>query len=160
MHITQDPEIAKFIYNEIKRGRMRQGWGHREDQNLNTIMQKIESGKKLNKEQQYCWKGNQKLHQNHDDGMQVGDKVLLHNTPEKGYWVMVEVTGNYKYAISKNYDDYGHIRHVKLLSKEPIDYSKSNFSDTFITMVTRPFRLVQIHHEKYAKDIITLEKFE
>ncbi len=158
MHVDQKEGIGLFIFNEIKKGRLRQGWGGEDDENIEVIQEKLGKGKKLNKRQSECWSGNRRLHQEELDGIQNGDLILLHNTPVRGKWVVVEVTGDYKYSVHPKYEDYGHIRKVRLLTETPLDARSLETSNELWRVVTTPARLIVLNQEKYDSDLRLLEK--
>ena len=54
--------------------------------------------------------------------MQVGDFVVFLHIPQYGRWSIAQVTGGYRYEISKQPNvygqlDYGHIRDVELVTE-------------------------------------------
>lgn len=122
--LRTDQARRDFIWAELQAGRLRQGWGYRDDLDLEHLAQLRRNGVKLPKYQQDAWRGNRRLLPTEPDGMQVGDLVVFLNMPRPGLWSIARVTGGYRYEISDqpnavNGDrDYGHIREVELLTDE------------------------------------------
>jgi len=118
-------EIPDYFFKELKQGRMRQGWGWLQEQDLRKIRQLVQQEEQLAPDQKDAWKG-RRLLESEPDGMQIGDIVILPNLPKAGYWSIVKVTGNYYFEIDAEQKDFGHIRPVELLNSDnPINpYSR------------------------------------
>lgn len=105
-------------------GRLRQGWGYRDDLDLEHLAALRAKGVTLPKYQQDAWRGNRRLLPTQPGGMQIGDLVVFLHVPRYGAWSIASVTGGYRYAISdvpnaaSGERDYGHIRDVELLTDE------------------------------------------
>lgn len=111
-----DRRQAEFISSELQDGRMRQGWGYREDLNLEELVGKVRSNQPLSPEQRDAWL-NRRLLPSETDGIHAGDVVLLPNLPEKGRWLVAEIEDDeYRFEIPPEIDDYGHVRNVRLLN--------------------------------------------
>lgn len=150
-----DKTKVDFIFKELKEGRLRQGWGWREDLNLNLIQEIFEKGKSLNEYQKKVWRKQKKMHPKVDDGIQKGDYIILPNLPEIGLWSIAKVTGGYSFNIPPALDNYGHILEVKLLNKNNSIDPQSNFvSQNLRSTMSCQQRLWNI--EKYKDDILEL----
>ncbi len=125
MRTDKDEKHINFIYEELKKGRLRQGWGYQENQDLKTIYSRKKEKTELDDRQKECWKRFRKMYPE-EDGIQKGDYLLLPNLPQIGQWSIAKVTGGYRFEIAKDHNDYGHILEVELLNpKTPINpYSK------------------------------------
>jgi len=105
---------------ELHDGRLRQGWGYQDDQDLNEIQKKWDAGEELSSAQ-----GEASRHWRMGNGpasegyMQKGDWVLLPNMPENSRFTICEVTGDYSFSRDAH-DDYGHIRPVNVLTPEGV----------------------------------------
>ena len=110
--VRTDREKQTFIMDELKKGRLRQGWGWDSCQDLRLLIKKRDSGKRLNDEESSAWRNRRLLH-TEPDGVKPGDVLVLPNLPENGYWVIARVTGGYSFSISQVKSvagpDYGHI---------------------------------------------------
>lgn len=111
--IRTDSSVRGLIAEELRAGRLRQGWGHRPSQDLRTIRDTPRSER--DSHQAAAWRGNRRLLEDLGDGLKVGDVVLLPNIPVYGRWAMAHVTGPYRYAVHPEHGDYGHIRPVQPL---------------------------------------------
>lgn len=116
MRVDHDHE-PKFLWNELKAGRLRQGWGYQADQELSAIAAKKAKGGRLSGAQRDTWRGNRRMLPSEDDSIQERDIILVAHLPEYGRWSLVQVTGPYKFEIAKT-GDHGHLLPVKLLSGE------------------------------------------
>jgi hypothetical protein len=111
-------EAKNFLWNELKAGRLRQGWGYREDQNLDTIAARKKKGAALTDEQQDTWRGNRRMLGSEPDSIQKDDIVLVPHLPEDRHWSIARVVGPYRFEIPNAPKDYGHILPVELLSED------------------------------------------
>ena len=114
-----DQSRRAFIWSELLEGRLRQGWGYREDQDLELLAAIRRAGGTLDEGQQATWRGNRLLLPAEPGAMATGDLVVLPHLPRHGAWSIARVTGGYRYAISDQRNatdevqlDYGHIREV------------------------------------------------
>lgn len=120
--LRTDQARRDFIWRELRAGRLRQGWGYRDDLNLEHLAALRAKGVRLPKYQQDAWRGNRRLLPTQPGAMQVGDLVVFLHVPRYGVWSIARVTGGYRYQISETGNavngshDYGHIREVELLT--------------------------------------------
>jgi hypothetical protein len=121
--IRTDQARRAFIWAELLDGRLRQGWGYREDQDLELLARIRRAGGTLDAGQQATWRGNRLLLPTEPGAVSVGDLVVLLNLPRYGAWSIARVTGGYRYQISDQRNatdhaqpDYGHIREGRLLT--------------------------------------------
>ena len=110
-------EAKDFLWSELKAGRLRQGWGYREDQNLETLAARKKKDTAITDEQQDTWRGNRRMLGSEPDSIQVGDVVLVPHLPDARHWSIARVAGPYRFEIPKIPKDYGHILPVELLSE-------------------------------------------
>jgi hypothetical protein len=120
--LRTDQARRDFIWRELQDGRLRQGWGYRDDLDLVHLAALRAMGARLPKYQQDAWRGNRRLLPTQPTSMQVGDLVVFLNLPRYGVWSIARVTGGYRFEISDTGNavdgtlDYGHIREVELLT--------------------------------------------
>lgn len=113
-----DRTQAEYLTREVRCGRMRQGWGNREDLNLEDLAESVRSGETLSAEQRAAWL-NRRLLPSEPDSVREGHIVLLPNLPEQGRWLVAEVADDeYRYEIPREIGDYGHVRNVRLLNRD------------------------------------------
>lgn len=114
-----DSSGPAFFMQELREGRLRQGWGYDDSQDLNRIAEDLGAGKELTSDQKSCWRGNRRLLATQSDGIRTGDIVLLPNLPSRGKWSVARITSDkYSFAIAAEYKDYGHIRYGTLLEEQ------------------------------------------
>ena len=106
---------ASLLTEELKAGRLRQGWSNSHDLDLRTISADRERGKPLSEAQKQCWRGNRRLLPTEPDSVKPGDYIIIPHLPEEGLWSLVKVTGGYRYEEDKA---FGHILEVKLLNRD------------------------------------------
>jgi hypothetical protein len=110
--VRTDKDKQKFLMRELGKGRLRQGWGYEPCQDLRLIAKKVESGEKLNDDEQDA-RRNRRLLDSEPDGVKPGDVLVLPNLPEAGWWILARVSGPYAFNISDESSgvgkDYGHI---------------------------------------------------
>lgn len=119
-----DRNNLDYFWTELQKGRLRQGWGYRDDQNLNLILAEKQKGgdwwARLSEEQRDAYR-NYPFHPGWgDDTMQKGDIVLIPNMPTFGSFSLgCFVDDEYQYDISDE-GDYGHWRQIALLTPDGI----------------------------------------
>ena len=104
-----DTENRYFFYQELKKMRLRQGWGYHEGQNLHHFTFDAGAGRNLRIFEQ----------------VKKGDLLLIPRLPTWDEIMLVEATEDfdtgYQYAIDTQYGDYGHIfpaRRVKSFRRD------------------------------------------
>ena len=106
---------ASLLTEELKAGRLRQGWSNSHDLDLRTISAALKRGEQLSEAQKQCWRGNRRLLPTERDSVQPGDYIIVPHLPEEGFWSIVKVTGGYRYEKDKA---FGHILEVELLNRD------------------------------------------
>jgi Restriction endonuclease len=124
--IRTDKATTDWIWSELTAGRLRQGWGLRDDQDLHVIASGLAAGTPLSDDQRATWRGNRRLLETEPDGVRVGDLVLLPHLPRPGTWSLARVTGPYRWEGPSHGNawqmpDYGHVLPVELISRRPIN---------------------------------------
>lgn len=106
-----------FIWSEVRRGRLRQGWGWREEQDLRRIAARRAAGLPLSPEEAAAWPAHRML-ETEPGGIELGDLVLTQNLPRQGRLSVFRVTGPYEFSVPDAIEDYGHILPVGLLVED------------------------------------------
>jgi hypothetical protein len=100
-----DKSRSDFFWNELNQGRLRQGWGYDEGQDLRNLT--TDGGARRNLPM--------------FNKVKKGDILLVPELPEWGYVAIVEATEDwnigYRYEIDKDWDDYGHIFPARYIRK-------------------------------------------
>ena len=78
------PWERPFIWSEAAKGRLRQGWGWDDSQNLEVVAEAVRQGRELNEEQRLARRA-RRMRTAEPDGMRVGDLVVAPNLPEYGF---------------------------------------------------------------------------
>jgi len=117
--VRTDRDHRDTLLDELKNGRLRQGWGYADRLDLRVIEAK--PAEERDSEERDCWRGNRRLLSTQWDGLKEGDLVLLPNMPEKGLFCLAKVTSNvYRFDPLSELTDFGHIRDVQLLTPEGV----------------------------------------
>lgn len=102
----------------LKKGELRQGWGYEERLDLNRIAEKLEANgwrvSSLDDGERAAWRGNQRMWPGHWGRINAGDIIVLPKMPQDRHWMIVEVTGDYRFDILGDLGDYGHVLPVKI----------------------------------------------
>lgn len=125
-----DSDNRALLLDELRQGRLRQGWGHHDDQDLRLLAKKRKRGEDFSAREQAAWRNRAMLGAH--GGIQISDVVILPNLPSRGEFLLVEVTGPYRFEplkLSGDFDvnrlgqDYGHVLEVKKLDElKPIPF--------------------------------------
>jgi hypothetical protein len=115
--VRTDKRYPKFMFEELKAGRLRQGWGWKPEHDLRLLAGKSSRSA----EEASVWR-NRRLLEAQPSGLQPGDIVIVPNLPEQGRWVLARVAeGGYRFERTTPEDgvgiDYGHIVPVRLLER-------------------------------------------
>ena len=109
-------EHRMFVEAELRRGRLRQGWGWDMSQDLRhleEIWADHREPSEIQKQAGRHWRmGNGQW----DGYMQVGDFVAVLNTPSDGLFTICRITGDYCFEIPEAIGDLGHVRPVEVLT--------------------------------------------
>lgn len=120
--VRTDKSKTDYIWSELKAGRLRQGWGYQNDQDLRLLSQLRRDGQPLSQPQIDSWRGNRRLLSTEPDGVQIGDVIITPHVPKHGVWSLVRVAGEYRWEGSGEsngtFPDYGHVLPVELLTSE------------------------------------------
>lgn len=140
-----------FIWAEAQRGRLRQGWGWDETQNLDVIAEAVRRDVELNDLQKLAWRA-RRMRTSAEDGMRVGDVVVAPNLPELGRLSVFRVAGSYVWAPQDIgvFDRFGHVLPVELMAGD-IDRRSSQISDALRAMLRPQTRLYNI--TSYGGDV-------
>lgn len=134
-----------YIWTEARQGRLRQGWGLTDDQNLEVIATALRRGEPLNESQQQARRALRML-ASWDHGMRFGDVVVTPHLPELGRLSVFRVIGSYTWSPDKplNFGDrFGHLLPVELLAAD-IDRYGPNVSSGLRAILGVQTRLYNI----------------
>lgn len=118
--IRTDKRRRDFIHQELKAGRLRQGWGWKHEHDLRLLCERVRAGAKLSEEESTVWR-NRRLLDTEGDGLKLGDIVIVPNIPDQGRWVLARVSGPYRYEPPPTDagvgSDYAHVVPVEPIRK-------------------------------------------
>lgn len=108
-----------FVWAEVKAGRLRQGWGWAEEQDLRRIAERRRAKAALTSWELQAWRAHRML-ATESAGMRVGDLVVTQNVPRQGRISVCRVAGAYYFELpgDPSPDDLGHVLPVKLLVED------------------------------------------
>lgn len=132
-----DTSRIKFFTNELNEGRLRQGWGWDEGQNLRNF--KLDEGAGRNRPM--------------FNKVKKGDILLIPQVPNWGEVALVEATEDwnkgYVFEIDPTLGDYGHIFPAKYLKK--FSRNNENVTGNLRSTLKNPSRFWNINH--YSDDV-------
>ncbi|HPZ74779.1 MAG TPA: hypothetical protein PK894_07605 [Defluviitoga sp.] len=132
-----DTNRIKFFMDELNNGRLRQGWGWDERQNLREI--KMDKGARRNLPM--------------FNKVKKGDILLIPQLPTWGEIAVVEATDDwssgYQFNIDKTFNDYGHIFPAKFIKR--FTRNNENVSGNLRSTLKNPSRFWNINH--YSDDV-------
>lgn len=135
-----DTSQTKFFMDELNNGRLRQGWGWDEGQNLTNVT--VDEGARRNLPM--------------FSQVKKGDILLIPQLPTWGQVALVEATEDwnqgYKFEIDINLKDYGHIFPAKFLKS--FTRQNENVTSPLRSTLKSPSRFWNIKH--YQEDVENL----
>ena len=132
-----------LFWSELKAGRLRQGWGHEAEQDLEIISRTPRS--ELSDDQVAAARHHRM--RGGDGGWQEGDIVLIPNMPHRRMFSLARITGPYRYEpvqVTEKYRDFGHIREVELLTPHGVANSSRHVGSGLRHSLTQRSRTWQI----------------
>lgn len=93
-----DKDSQEFFAKELKEGRLRQGLGYSDRLDLKLLKQKNDRKELLDEEESQVWEHLSVMIM--EWGIQLGDIVVVKNTPTWGSYTLAEVIGSYEYDSS------------------------------------------------------------
>lgn len=139
------PWERAFVWAEAQRGRLRQGWGTEEDQNLDVIAELLRQGAELDIDQRLSWRS-RRMRTTASDGMRLGDLIVAPNLPAWGKLSVFRLIGSYRYEMVGERElgeRFGHVLPVELLA-EAIDRRAPIVSDGLRAMLRVQARLYSV----------------
>lgn len=113
---SKNATVAQFLREELRKGRLRQGWGYNEEQNLR--LNPVDPGARRNLGMY--------------NKVKKGDYILIPHMPDWNSVTIAEAIDDwnkgYDFSIDKRFHDYGHIFPVSVI----VDFSKSISLDSSI----------------------------
>jgi len=135
-----DTNRIKFFMNELNNGRLRQGWGWDERQDLRNF--KMDEGAGRNRSM--------------FKKVKKGDILLIPQLPDWGLVAIAQATEDwslgYEFKIDKKFGDYGHIFPAKFIKR--FTRNNENVKGTLRSTLKNPSRFWSINH--YSDDVDAL----
>jgi hypothetical protein len=143
-----------YVWAEVKAGRLRQGWGWTEEQDLRRIAERRRAKADLSPAELQAWRAHRML-ATESAGMRVGDLVVTQNLPRQGRISVCRVVGPYRFELPGDPypEDLGHVLPVKLLV-EDIDRWDGQVSEALRRAISLRPRLYEI--TPYGGDVEAL----
>lgn len=144
--------LPEFIWAEVRRGRLRQGWGWMEEQDLRRISERLRAGIEIGPEERAAWPARRMLG-TEPDGIRFDDLIVTQNLPRQGRLSVCRVAGPYEFSVPDSPEDYGHILPVDLVF-EDLDRADRRVSDALRRAISLRPRLYEI--TPYGGDVEAL----
>ena len=139
------PWERPYIWSEAQAGRLRQGWGVEDEQDLEFIAASLRRGEVLTDLQREARRGLRML-ASWDNGMKTSDVVVAPNLPDYGRLSIFKVAGPYEWApdVPRRFGErFGHVLPVELLAGD-IDRYGPDISDGLRSILGVMLRLYNI----------------
>jgi hypothetical protein len=138
------PWERAFIWAEAQRGRLRQGWGWDETQNLEVIAEAVRHQVPLNDLQLLAWRA-RRMRTTAPNGMRRGDVIVAPNLPDSGRLSVFRLIGSYRWEPFDIgvLDRFGHVLPVELVAGD-VDRHDRLVSDGLRAMLRPQTRLYNI----------------
>jgi hypothetical protein len=104
-----------ILWAELQQGRLRQGWGWADDQDLRLLRQVALAGGTWSDSQRVAVR-NRRMLSVEPNSIQIGDLVLIPHMPAERRVSLARVKGAYDYTPAGTFQDYRHVLPVELLT--------------------------------------------
>jgi hypothetical protein len=131
-----------YVWAELQRGRLRQGWGWDPSQDLRLIAAKLARGLELDGTERVAWRARRML-TDRDDAIHVDDIVAAVAVPQPSQVVFARVTGGYRFEPEPGIADYGHYLPVEIVAG-PLERDDSRVSGALAAALRNRSRLWRI----------------
>ena len=158
-----DQDNRKLLAKELLGGRLRQGWGYLEEQDLTKIQATLDGpgggATKLSAKQREALPHLRMLGRG-EDAIHAGDLIVAPNLPEYGFFSIVKVTGPYRWRrleLTTEQDnselkyDYGHILPVQNLTPKGVNKLNGDVGAGLRKTLKAQSRLWSL--DPYAKEV-------
>ena len=109
-------DCRKLLTDELLSGRLRQGWGSLDEQDLRRIHEAWQDGIELTQHQKDASRHWRMADGDAGEYMNVNDVVLVPNMPEDGVFTLCRICGGYEYQQNSSWNDFRHVRAVEVLT--------------------------------------------
>lgn len=133
-----------YVWSEIQRGRLRQGWGWDDSQDLRRVQAQLDGGLDLTGWEADAWKARRMLTER-ADAIHVDDLVIAVAVPEWHLFVVCRVVGPYEFDSRAEIADYGHVLPVEIVAG-PLDRSARAVGEPMHHALNNRTRLWRIDH--------------
>jgi hypothetical protein len=150
--LRTSPWERPYLWAEALAGRLRQGWGVADEQNLEVIAAAVRRGDPLTGLQKEARLALRML-TSWDGGMRLGDLVVAPNLPDYGRLSVFRVAGSYEWSLAapRRWDErFGHILPVELVASN-VDRRSPGVSDGLRAALRSQTRLYNI--TSYGGDV-------
>ena len=142
------------LWDELRAGRLRQGWGWDPEMDLEVVAERVAAGETLSDWQRQAW-DNRRMLTSRPDGVHVGDLVVVLHMPEPRRFSLARVTGDYEFDGGQLLGDYGHILPVEVLSGlDGVSYTDARLSPRLQTSLGNRPRMWNL--DGFGPEIIAL----
>ncbi len=106
-----DQSEQKYFTDELKNGKLRQGWGYHEKLDLRKLKKKISVGDALDSEEQATWSRCGYM----VEAIRLCDLIVVKNVPDRDKFTIVKVVGLYDFTLG-NGEDYEHVLPIETVA--------------------------------------------
>lgn len=103
------------LWAELAQGRLRQGWGWADDQDLRQLHAVAQAGGVWTETQRAATR-NRRMLSTEPNSVQIGDLVVVPHMPAENRISLARVVGLYEFGPAEGWADYRHVLPVELLS--------------------------------------------
>jgi hypothetical protein len=149
------PWERPFLWAEAQAGRLRQGWGTFDEQNLEAVAEAVSHGRALTDSQRETRRALRML-TSWPGGVRLGDTIVAPHLPNYGRLSAYEVTGSYEWSPSPPLqwgERFGHVLPVKTLISD-VPRSDNRVTDALRGALRNQTRLFSI--TAYGGDVEVL----
>jgi hypothetical protein len=106
-----DLNNQEYFANQLKEGKLRQGWGNASKLNLKKLKDKPNA--EQDEEEKNTWERCKAMLED----INLDDLIVVKNVPDRSHFTLVKVVGKYDFKIDKGKEDFGHFLPVEILGE-------------------------------------------
>jgi len=160
-----DAKSQQFFADELKKGRLHQGWGYDPKLDLRRIKLKLQQPEELDEEERAAWDRCHTML----EYIRAGDLVAVKNVPNREVFSIVQVNGPYDYRVDPKLHDFGHclaVTEQRVFNKyssvvpAPFVNALNRAQSPIVITYKHKDAVIRLHQSKFDEEAAKPEQFK